>query len=79
MARYFGVALRNGLAIGVGSIIALGKQASVPSPPPSTTWDVESSSNTSYICSTAVLSSDNTSYACVSTVKDSAGSEYSPI
>jgi hypothetical protein len=25
MARYFGVALRNGLALGLGSIIALGK------------------------------------------------------
>jgi hypothetical protein len=34
MARYFGVALRNGLALGLGSIIALGKQATAPTPPP---------------------------------------------
>jgi hypothetical protein len=33
MARYFGVALRNGLALGLGSIIALGKQAAPPTPP----------------------------------------------
>ena len=32
MARYFGVALRNGLALGLGSIIALGKQRVAPAP-----------------------------------------------
>lgn len=32
MARYFGVALRNGLAIGLGSIIALGRPKAAPSP-----------------------------------------------
>ncbi len=32
MARYFGVALRNGLALGLGSIIALGKQKVAPAP-----------------------------------------------
>lgn len=32
MTQYFGVALRNGLALGIGSIIALG--VSVTAPPP---------------------------------------------
>ena len=34
MTQYFGVALRNGLALGVGSIIALGVSVTAPTPPP---------------------------------------------
>ena len=35
MGGYYGVALRNGITLGLGSIIALGVPTTAPSPPPS--------------------------------------------
>jgi hypothetical protein len=34
MGSFYGVAVQNGVAVGLGSLIALGKQATPPTPPP---------------------------------------------
>jgi len=34
MGSFYGVAVQNGVAVGLGSLIALGKQATTPTPPP---------------------------------------------
>jgi hypothetical protein len=33
MGAFYGVAVQNGVAVGLGSAIALGKQATAPTPP----------------------------------------------
>ncbi len=33
MGSFYGVAVQNGVAVGLGSAIALGKQATAPTPP----------------------------------------------
>jgi hypothetical protein len=72
----FGVAFRNGLPLGLGSIATLGvfKGASTPSG-----FSVLASDDTPYSVSLTVLDSADTSYTVSSSVLDSAGNSYNPI
>jgi hypothetical protein len=38
MGSFYGVAVQNGVAVGLGSAIALGKQATAPTPPPAASY-----------------------------------------
>lgn len=76
----FGVATRNGLAIGLGTIATLGVVTAAVNPPdPGPPWIVLSSDGTSYICSNVVLDSSGVAYTVVSPVLDSSGNSYNPI
>ena len=77
MTRYYGVPLRNSVALGLGGIIALATAEAPPLPGPP--FQVASSAGTVFDCGTIVLSSDGTAYVVVDSVKNSAGTEYFPI
>lgn len=72
----FGIAIRNGLAIGLGTVIALGGRASTNPGPP---WIVLDSNGSSFVCSNVVLDSSNVAYVVLSQVLDSSGNSYNPI
>lgn len=77
MARYYGVPLRNSVALGLGGIIAL---TTAKSPPlPSLPFQVTNSTNDIYDCGTTVIDSADMTYVVVDSVKDSAGTEYFPV
>lgn len=73
----WGVATRNAVSLGLGGIIALAtaETSSLPVLP----FDVESSDNTAYTCSTVVPDSGGIVFVVESTVKDSAGTTYTPV
>ena len=73
---YFGVPIRNGLSIGLGSVAALGVTTTAAPPPPPADITVLSSDGTSYGVSFSVLTSAGTPYTITSTVLDSAGNPY---
>lgn len=75
----FGVATRNGLAIGLGTVAALGITTAANPPDPGPPWIVLASDGTSYICSNVVLNSSGVSYTVVSPVLSSDGTSYNPI
>jgi len=73
---YFGVPLRNGLAIGLGSVAALGVDTGAAPPPPPSTITVLNSAGASYSVPLDVLSSAGVSYTISSTVLSSNGTAY---
>ena len=76
----WGVALRNGIAIGLGTVPALGVQTTAVNPPdPGPPWIVLASDGSDYICSDVVLDSSGVSYTVVATVLSSDGTSYNPI
>jgi hypothetical protein len=77
MTRYYGVPLRNSVALGLGGIIALATAEAPPLPGPP--FQVASSTNVLYDCGTIVLDSGGTAYVVVDSVKDSAGTTYFPV
>ena len=77
MARYYGVPMRNSVALGLGGIIALATAEATPLPGPP--FQVTSSTNVIYNCDTIVLDSGGTAYVVVDSVKDSAGTTYFPV
>lgn len=77
MTRYYGVPLRNSVALGLGGIIALATAEATPNPGPP--FQVASSSGVLYDCNTVVLNSSGATFVVVDSVKNSAGTEYFPI
>jgi len=77
MTRYYGVPLRNSVALGLGGIIALATAEASPLPGPP--FQVASSAGAVFDCGTTVLNSGGTAYVVVDSVKNSAGTEYFPV
>lgn len=75
----FGIPVRNGLAIGLGTVAALGVTTAPNPPDPGPPWIVLDAAGVSYICSDAVLDSSGVSYTVVATVLSSDGTSYNPI
>jgi hypothetical protein len=73
----FGISVRNGLAIGLGTVATLATDYAGPNPGPP--WIVLSSGGTPYTVDAVVLSSDGTSYYVVETVLASNGTAYNPV
>ena len=73
---YFGIPIRNGLAIGLGSVAALGVDVGAAPPPPVGNITVLGSTGTSYSVPLTVLDSAGTSYTVSSTVLSSNGTAY---
>jgi hypothetical protein len=73
----FGIPVRNGLAIGLGTVAPLATDYAGPNPGPP--WIVLTSDGTPYSADAVVLSSNGTSYYVVETVLSSNGTAYSPI
>lgn len=74
---FFGVPIRNGLALGLGSVAALATDYAAPNPGPP--WLVLSSAGVAYSVDEEVKNSAGTSYYVVEAVKSSTGTEYYPI
>lgn len=73
----FGIPVRNGLTIGLGSVATLATDYAGPNPGPP--WIVLASNGTPYTVDAVVLSSNGTSYYVVETVLASNGTAYNPI
>ncbi len=73
----FGIPVRNGLALGLGTVATLATDYAGPNPGPP--WIVLSSNGTSYTVDAVVLSSNGTSYYVVETVLASNGTAYNPV
>ena len=71
---YFGIPFRNGVPIGLGSIVGFGSPA-----PPAGFAVLPAAGTPSYSVTTTVLDSAGTSYTVSTTVRDSAGTAYTPI
>lgn len=76
---FFGVPIRNGLPIGLGSAAGFG--GALPPPPPSSFIEVADSLGNKYAIPLplTVLSSDGTSYVVPTTVLSSGGTPYNLI
>jgi hypothetical protein len=74
---FFGSSIRNGLTIGIGSIVALATDFASPNPGPP--WIVLSSTGAAFNVDEVVIDSSNTSYYVVETVLSSNGTSYNPI
>ena len=74
---FFGIPLRNGLAIGLGTVVTLATDFATPNPGPP--WTVLSSTGTAYSVDEVVLDSSGASYYVVETVLSSNGTAYNPI
>ena len=75
---YFGIPFRNGVPIGLGSIVGFGSSAEAPAPPAGFAV-LPAAGTPSYSVTTTVLDSAGTSYTVSTTVRDSAGTAYTPI
>lgn len=73
----FGIPVRNGLALGLGTVATLATDYAGPNPGPP--WIVLSSNGTAYTVDAVVLSSNGTSYYVVETVLGADGTSYTPI
>ena len=71
---YFGIPFRNGVPIGLGSIVGFGSSAE-----PAGFAVLPAAGTPSYSVTTTVLDSAGTSYTVSTTVRDSAGTAYTPI
>lgn len=78
---YFGIPIRNGLPIGLGTVAGLAGRAVAPSPPPPAgSFAVLPAAGTpTYTVTRTVLDSAGTSYAVPGAVLSSGGTSYSPI
>jgi len=74
---FFGIPIRNGLSIGLGSVISLASDYASPNPGPP--WIVLSSTGVPYSVDEEVKNSDGTSYYVVETVLSSNGTAYAPV
>lgn len=74
----FGIPVRNGLAIGLGTVVALGIK-SVNPPDPGPPWIVLDADGNSFICSASVLDSDGNSFTVIAAVLDADGNSFNPI
>ena len=72
----FGIPVRNGLALGLGTVISLGV-ASGALPPAG--FSVLGADGTAYSVALTVLGADGTSYTVSSTVLGADGTSYTPI
>jgi hypothetical protein len=72
---YFGVPVRNGIAIGLGTVISLAGKPAAASPP-APTISVLDSAGTSYTVPLTVFDSSGTSYTVSNTVLSSGGTAY---
>jgi hypothetical protein len=75
----FGIPVRNGLAIGLGTVAALGVNVSVNPPDPGPPWIVLDADGNPYICSDSVLDSDGNSFTVIASVLDADGNTFNPI
>lgn len=75
----WGVALRNGLAIGLGTVPALGVTTAPNPPDPGPPWIVLDSDGNDFICSDSVLDSDGNVFVVVASVLNSSGTSFNPI
>lgn len=73
----FGIPVRNGLGLGLGTVATLATDFAGPNPGPP--WIVLTSDATPYTVDEEVLDSAGTSYYVVETVLTSGGTSYSPI
>jgi hypothetical protein len=74
---FFGIPIRNGLAIGLGTVASLATDFASPNPGPP--WIVLTSTGTAYTVDEVVLDSSGTPYYVVETVLSSTGASYNPI
>lgn len=72
---FFGAPIRNGLAIGLGTIIGLAGKPAAASPP-APTISVRDSAGTSYTVPLTVLNSSGTGFTVSNTVLSSGGTAY---
>jgi hypothetical protein len=73
----FGVPVRNGLAIGLGTVAPLATDYAGPNPGPP--WTILDSAGAIFTVDAVVLSADGTAYYVVETVLSADGTAYSPI
>jgi len=73
----FGIPVRNGLSLGLGTVATLATDFASPNPGPP--WTVLTSNGTAYVVDEVVLASNGTAYYVVETVPTSNGTEYNPI
>ncbi len=73
----FGIPVRNGLGLGLGTVATLATDFAGPNPGPP--FIVLASDSTPYSVDTIVLNSAGTSFYVVETVLTSDGTSYSPI
>ena len=78
---YFGVPIRNGLPIGLGTVASLASLAPAAAPPPPAgSFAVLPAAGTpTYTVTRTVLDSAGTSYSVSGTVLSSGGTSYTPI
>lgn len=74
---FFGVPIRNGLAIGLGAVATLATDFASPNPGPP--WLVATSAGVQYSVDEEVKSSTGATHYVVETVLSSAGTAYNPI
>ena len=74
---FFGIPIRNGVSIGLGTIASLATDLASPNPGPP--WIVLTSAGTPYSVDEEVKSSNGTSYYVVETVVSSTGAAYNRI
>jgi hypothetical protein len=72
---YFGVPVRNGIAIGLGTVISLAGKPAAASPP-APTISVLDSAGTSYTVTLTVFDSSGTGFVVSNTVLSSGGTAY---
>lgn len=72
---YFGVPVRNGIAIGLGTVISLAGKPAAASPP-APTINVRDSAGTSYTVPLTIFDSSGTGYTVSNTVLSSGGTAY---
>lgn len=73
----FGIPVRNGLSLGLGTVATLATDFASPNPGPP--WTVLTSDGTAYVVEEIVLASNGTPYYVVETVLTSDGTAYNPI
>lgn len=77
---FFGVPIRNGIPLGLGSVVGFGIAVAAAPPPPLNTFDVlPSSGSPTYTVANDVPDSSGTVFAVLATVLSSDGTSYSPI
>ena len=77
---FFGVSIRNGIPLGLGSVIGFGVEVAAAPPPPPSTFDVlPSSGSPTYTVTNDVPNSSGTVFTVLATVLSSNGTSYSPI
>lgn len=74
----FGVGVRNGLPLGLGSIPSL-YSGLAQILPPGTSWDVRLSGGETFSVPYIAMASDGTKYTVTADVRSSAGVTYTPI